>query len=44
MKAGRAPVVTEAQHAWIRRLLGIELVALLAIVACASLMAKGVGG
>jgi len=44
VKARRAPVVTEAQHAWITRLLEIELVALLAIVACASLMAKGVGG
>jgi len=43
VKARRAPVVTEAQHAWITRLLEIELVALLAIVACASLMAKGVG-
>ncbi len=44
VKARRAPMVTEAQHAWITRLLEIELVALLAIVACASLMAKGVGG
>lgn len=44
VKAGRAPLVTETQHAWITRLLKIELAALLAIVACASLMAKGVGG
>lgn len=43
LKAGRAPVVTEAQHAWIARLLKIELVALFAILVCASLMAKGIG-
>ena len=43
LKAGRAPVVSETQYTWISRLLKIELVALLAIVACASLMAKGIG-
>ena len=43
LKAGRAPAVSDTQHAWITRLLKIELVALFAILACASLMAKGIG-
>jgi len=44
LKAERAPTVTARQHAWITRLLRIELAALFAILACASLMAKGIGG
>ena len=43
LKAGRAPTVTEAQHARIMWLLKIELAALFGMIACASLMAKGVG-
>ena len=43
VKAGRGPAVSDTQHAWISRLLKIELVLLFAILACASLMAKGIG-
>jgi len=44
LAAGRAPTVTATQRTWITLLLKFEVVALFAIVACASLMAKGIGG
>ena len=44
LRAGQAPVVSAAQHTWISRILALELVLLFAILAAASLMAKGVGG
>ena len=43
LRAGRAPVVTDRQYQWISRLLKAEGVLLLAIAACASLMARGAG-
>ena len=43
LRAGHAPVVSEAQYRTVTRLLRIELAGVFAIVAAASLMAKGVG-
>lgn len=43
LREGRAPTVTPRQHTWIRRLLAWELVLVFAILAAASLMAKGIG-
>lgn len=43
LRAGLAPVVGEAQYTWISRILKAELVLLFAVLAAASLMAKGVG-
>lgn len=41
LRAGRAPTVSEGQHVWVSRLLKVECALLLAIAACASLMARG---
>jgi putative membrane protein len=43
LKAGRAPVVTEAQHRLISRSLAVEMVLLALLLLSASLMANGVG-
>jgi len=43
LRGGLAPVVSEAQYTWISRILKVELVLLVGILAAASLMAKGVG-
>jgi putative membrane protein len=43
LRAGRAPVLAEAQHRWLARILKLELVLVFAILVAASLMARGVG-
>jgi len=42
MKQGNAPVVTDKQFALMRLLLRLEVILLLGVVFCASMMAKGV--
>lgn len=43
LQAGRAPTVTEAQFKLISRSLAAEMILLVALLLCASLMANGVG-
>ncbi|MED5621047.1 DUF2214 family protein [Ideonella sp. BN130291] len=43
LKAGRAPQVTDTQHRMISSSLNAEIVLLVPLLLCASLMAKGVG-
>jgi putative membrane protein len=43
IQAGRAPTVTESQFKLISRSLGTEMILLVALLLCASLMANGVG-
>jgi putative membrane protein len=43
IRAGREPIVTDAQHTIISRCLSIQLVAMVVLLLAASLMANGVG-
>jgi putative membrane protein len=43
IQAGRAPTVTDSQFKLISRTLGAEMILLVALLLCASLMANGVG-
>jgi len=43
IQAGRAPTITDSQFKLISRSLGVEMILLVALLLCASLMANGVG-